>query len=86
MNTARESLLHFSDICRIALNAGLADVDDATEWLAERGICGPALDQYAGHMIDAALDSDHDLRTRLEGMFTTGLTLGIAIAEAGRHD
>lgn len=81
---AMTELLHFADICSIAIDAGLADVGDATEWLARRGLCGPAVDQYAGHMIDAALDSDHDPRERLEAMFVTGLTLGIAIGEASR--
>lgn len=81
MNTETRTL-HFGDLLQIAFDAGLAETDDATEWLAARGICEPAIDQYARGIVDAATESGHDEKTRVEGVFTSGLTLGIAIGES----
>lgn len=76
--------LHIDDICRIAVDAGLAEFDDATDWLAARGICESAIEQYSRGIIDAAEASGFPSVKQLEGVFTTGLTLGIALGEASR--
>jgi hypothetical protein len=76
------SELHFHELVELTIGAGLADTDDVSDWLKERGVCLPAIDQYGSAIIDAAEASDDDGRAMLEGIFLSGLTLGMLIGGA----